>query len=50
MARKKNLEEQRDGGAHADQGEEEQDQPQENVGGAEIRDRFLFQNAGTAPW
>ena len=39
-----------DGGAHDDQGEEEQDQPQENVGGAEITDGFLFQNADTAPW
>ena len=32
-----------DGGAHDDQGEEEQDQPQENVGGAQFRDRFLLQ-------
>src|SRR5579863_2367158 len=40
--RKKNRKEQPGGGAYADQGEEEQDQPQENVGGAEIRDRFLF--------
>ena len=31
------------GGAHDDQGEEEQDQPQENVGGAQLGDRFLFQ-------
>ena len=41
--RKKNHEEQCDGGAHADQGEEEQDQPQKNVGGAQFRDRFLLQ-------
>ncbi len=30
-------------GAYADQGEEEQDQPQKNVGGAQLRDRFLLQ-------
>ena len=41
--RKKNHEEQCGSGTHADQREKEQDQPQENVGGAEIRDGFLFQ-------
>ena len=41
-SREKNHEEQRDGGAHDDQGEEEQDEPQENVGAAELTDGFLF--------
>ena len=41
--RRKNHEEQRRGGAHNDQGKEEQDEPQENVGGAELTDGFLFQ-------
>ena len=40
--REKSHEEQRDGGAHDDQGKEEQDKPQENVGAAEIADGFLF--------
>src|SRR6266852_1933870 len=35
--------EQAGGCTHNDQGEDEQDQPQENVGGAQIRDGFLFQ-------
>ena len=39
---RKNHEEQRDGGAHDDQGKEEQDKPQENVGAAELTDGFLF--------
>ena len=41
-AREKNPEEQRHGGADHDQGEEEQDDPQENVGAAEIADGLLF--------
>src|ERR1019366_1519282 len=39
----RNHVEQAGGGPHADQREEEQDQPQENVGGAKLRDGFLFQ-------
>ena len=41
-SREKNHEEQRNRGAHDDQGKEEQDDPQENVGAAEIADGFLF--------
>ncbi len=48
--RKKDLEEQRDRGAHDDQGEEEQDQPQENVGACADRRPFPAPDAGTAPW
>ena len=40
--RAKNHEEQRGGGAHDDHGKEEQDEPQENVGAAEVADGFLF--------
>src|SRR5580693_4900455 len=41
--RKQYLQEQSGSGACADQGEQEQDYPQENVGGAKIRDGFFFQ-------
>src|ERR1017187_10169204 len=41
--RKKNHEEQAGGGTHDDQCEQEQDHPQEYVGGAELRDGFFFQ-------
>src|SRR5262249_15359714 len=41
--RKKNSEEECGSGAHADQGEEEQDQPQKDAGGAQLGDRFLLQ-------
>ena len=41
--REKNREEKPGGGAHNDQGEEEQDQPQENVGSAQFGKRFLLQ-------
>ena len=33
-----------DGGGHNDQGEEEQDQPQKDVGGAQVTNRFLLQS------
>src|ERR1700722_3904950 len=41
--REKNNEEEPGRSPHNDQGEEEQDQPQVNVGGTEVRNRFLFQ-------
>src|SRR4029077_20258740 len=41
--RKKDHDEHGGGSTYTDKGEEEQAQPQENIGGAELRDGFLFQ-------
>src|SRR5579862_5985474 len=41
--RKKNHGEQPGRGAHDNQREEKQDEPQENIGGSQLRNRFLFE-------